>query len=251
MTPLPEIAGLKIGSRPASRTKSDRIEDLRAIPWVFSWAQARVMLPGWYGVGQALKGFGDMALLREMLEAWPFLQATLANLEMVLAKSDMGIARHYAGLVEDQDMANDMFGRIRDGWHMAHDCLLSVTRQTRLLEKNPMLDDLDPAAPALYRAAQPPSDRAAAPPPRRRGRSAHPRGHRAFDQRDRDGAAQQRLRISAASSHSWRPRRRSRSASAGRAWAAARRGSARHPPAPAAGSGARRRCAIRRARRRG
>lgn len=71
MTPIAEIATLKIGSRPASRTKSDAIEDLRAIPWVFSWAQARVMLPGWYGVGHALHAFADKALLREMAEAWP------------------------------------------------------------------------------------------------------------------------------------------------------------------------------------
>ena len=141
MTPIAEIATLKIGSRPASRTKSDRIEDLRAIPWVFSWAQARVMLPGWYGVGQALKGFGDQALLREMVDAWPFLQATLANLEMVLAKSDMAIASHYVPLVEDQDMAQATFGRIRDGWQVTRDCLLAITRQTRLLEKNPALDN--------------------------------------------------------------------------------------------------------------
>ncbi|MET0269909.1 MAG: phosphoenolpyruvate carboxylase, partial [Sphingomonas sp.] len=131
---------LKIGSRPASRTKSDRIEDLRAIPWVFSWAQARVMLPGWYGVGHALKGFKDQALLREMFDAWPFLQATLANLEMVLAKSDMDIAAHYVPLVTDQAMAKATFARIRDGWQVTHDCLLSITRQTRLLDRNPALD---------------------------------------------------------------------------------------------------------------
>jgi phosphoenolpyruvate carboxylase len=140
MTPIAEIAGLKIGSRPASRTKSDRIEDLRAIPWVFSWAQARVMLPGWYGVGHALKDFKDKALLREMAEAWPFFQATLANMEMVLAKSDMAIAARYAALVEDQSLAKDLFGRIRDDWQATHDAFLSVTRQTRLLEKNPALD---------------------------------------------------------------------------------------------------------------
>ncbi|WP_157220371.1 phosphoenolpyruvate carboxylase [Flavisphingomonas formosensis] len=139
-TPIAEIADLKIGSRPASRTKSDRIEDLRAIPWVFSWAQARVMLPGWYGVGHALAGFKDQALLREMLEAWPFLQATLANLEMVLAKSDMAIAERYCALVEDQALAATIFGRIRDGWTMTRDALLMVTRQTRLLEKNKPLD---------------------------------------------------------------------------------------------------------------
>ena len=140
ITPLPEIAGLKIGSRPASRTKSDRIEDLRAIPWVFSWAQARIMLPGWYGVGQGLAGVKDMGLLREMLEGWPFLAATLANMEMVLAKSDMAIAAHYLPLVEDKAMAQATFARIRDGWQKSHDCLLSVTRQTRLLEKHPGLD---------------------------------------------------------------------------------------------------------------
>jgi phosphoenolpyruvate carboxylase len=141
MTPLAEIAGLKIGSRPASRTKSDRIEDLRAIPWVFSWAQARVMLPGWYGVGQALQAFADQALLREMVAAWPFFQATLDNLEMVLAKSDMAIAERYTTLVEDRTLAADIFGRIRGGWNATHDCLLGITRQTRLLEKSPALDE--------------------------------------------------------------------------------------------------------------
>ena len=140
ITPLPEISGLKIGSRPASRTKSDRIEDLRAIPWVFSWAQARIMLPGWYGVGRALSDFPDMGLLREMLEGWPFLAATLANMEMVLAKSDMKIAAHYLPLVEDKAAGEAIFGRIRDGWSRCHDALLAVTRQTRLLEKHPALD---------------------------------------------------------------------------------------------------------------
>ncbi|MGN6123249.1 MAG: phosphoenolpyruvate carboxylase [Sphingomonas oligoaromativorans] len=140
ITPLPEISGLKIGSRPASRTKSDRIEDLRAIPWVFSWAQARIMLPGWYGVGRALSDFPDMGLLRDMLDGWPFLAATLANMEMVLAKSDMKIAAHYLPLVEDKAAGEAIFGRIREGWERSHDALLAVTRQTRLLEKLPALD---------------------------------------------------------------------------------------------------------------
>jgi len=140
MTPLLEIAELKIGSRPASRTKSDRIEDLRAIPWVFSWAQARVMLPGWYGVGQALHTFKDQGLLREMVETWPFFRTTLDNLEMVLAKSDMNIAARYATLVEDRALADTIFTRIRDGWQRSHDTLLSITQQGRLLEKNPALD---------------------------------------------------------------------------------------------------------------
>jgi phosphoenolpyruvate carboxylase len=139
MTPLSEISELKIGSRPASRTDSQRIEDLRAIPWVFSWAQARVMLPGWYGVGHALHA-ADGGLLREMLDAWPFFRATLDNLEMVLSKSDMGIAARYLTLVKDQALGNALFGRIRDMWMMTQDCLLRLTGQTRLLEKHPALD---------------------------------------------------------------------------------------------------------------
>jgi phosphoenolpyruvate carboxylase len=123
MTPLAEIAELKIGSRPASRTKSDRIEDLRAIPWVFSWAQARVMLPGWYGVGQALAAFPDQGLLRQMAAAWPFFRTTLDNLEMVLAKSDIAMAEQYAKLVEDRTLAKSIFARIRAGWQATHDSL--------------------------------------------------------------------------------------------------------------------------------
>jgi phosphoenolpyruvate carboxylase len=140
MTPLQEIATLKIGSRPASRTKSDRIEDLRAIPWVFSWTQARVMLPGWYGAGQALAAFKDRGLLREMAAAWPFFQATLGNMEMVLAKSDMPIARRYLTLVTDKSLADAYFPQIEAGWHATVDCLLDITGQSRLLEKSPALD---------------------------------------------------------------------------------------------------------------
>jgi phosphoenolpyruvate carboxylase len=140
MTPLAEIAELKIGSRPPSRTQSDRIEDLRAIPWVFSWAQARVMLPGWYGVGEALQSFPDRELLREMAGSWPFLQTTLDNLEMVLAKSDMAIAERYASLVQDRALADAIFNRIRSGWVATHDALLRITGQSRLLEKHPALD---------------------------------------------------------------------------------------------------------------
>jgi len=141
MTPLAEIAELKIGSRPPSRTQSDRIEDLRAIPWVFSWAQARVMLPGWFGVGEALQSFPDRELLREMAASWPFLQTTLDNLEMVLAKSDMAIAERYATLVQDRALADAVFNRIRSGWLATHDALLSITGQSRLLEKHPALDE--------------------------------------------------------------------------------------------------------------
>ena len=140
MTPLLEISELKIGSRPASRTNSTRIEDLRAIPWVFSWAQARVMLPGWYGVGQALTSLGDITLLREMLEARPFFRSTMDNLEMVLSKSDMSIAARYATLVQDRALAERTFNRIREAWLVTQEQLLLITGQTRLLEKHPGLE---------------------------------------------------------------------------------------------------------------
>ncbi len=140
LTPIQEISGLKIGSRPASRTKSTAIEDLRAIPWVFSWAQARVMLPGWYGVGHALDAFEDKGLLADMAQNWAFMKSALGNLEMVLAKSDLGIAAEYLPLVEDQEKGQAIFTRIREGWQMAHDGLLGATGQARLLEKNPALD---------------------------------------------------------------------------------------------------------------
>ena len=140
MTPIAEIAELNIGSRPASRTASERIEDLRAIPWVFSWAQARVMLPGWYGVGEALQGLEEPQLLREMVEGWPFFRTTLENLEMVLAKSDMAIAEHYAGLVADRALAQQLFGRIRSAWQLTQEQLLIATGQSRLLQRNAALD---------------------------------------------------------------------------------------------------------------
>jgi phosphoenolpyruvate carboxylase len=140
MTPLSEIATLNIGSRPASRTRSDRIEDLRAIPWVFSWAQSRVMLPGWYGTGQALGAFADQGLLREMASSWPFFRAQLDNMEMVLAKSDLEIARRYLSLVEDAALARHYFDLIESGWKATHDAVLGITGQSRLLEKSPQVD---------------------------------------------------------------------------------------------------------------
>ena len=136
-TPIAEIAELKIGSRPASRTKSDRIEDLRAIPWVFSWAQARIMLPGWFGAGSAFAGFEDRALLKNMVRSWPFLGATLSNLEQVLAKSDLDIAARYAELVPDTALRTRIFGAIRSEWELTRDQLLELTGQTTLLEKSP------------------------------------------------------------------------------------------------------------------
>ncbi len=141
MTPISEIATLKIGSRPASRKKGGRIQDLRAIPWVFSWAQARVMLPGWYGTGQALSEFGDKELLKAMASEWSYFRSLLANMEMVLAKSDMGIAAHYAALVKDTKQSETLFGQVRDGWSQAHDSLLTATGQDHLLAANSTLNN--------------------------------------------------------------------------------------------------------------
>ncbi|WBX85412.1 phosphoenolpyruvate carboxylase [Sphingosinicella microcystinivorans] len=138
-TPVGEIAELKIGSRPSSRTKSDRIEDLRAIPWVFSWSQARVMLPGWYGVGSALAGFEDKGLLRAMNAEWPFFAATLSNMAMVLAKSDIAIAALYSDLVEDEALRANVFGAISAGWHRTRDSLLEITGAADVLGDDPVL----------------------------------------------------------------------------------------------------------------
>jgi phosphoenolpyruvate carboxylase len=144
-TVIGEIAALNIGSRPASRRKSTRIEDLRAIPWVFSWAQCRLMLPGWYGFGSAVKAFlaerpqDGMALLQAMYREWPFFQALLSNMDMVLAKSDIGIASRYAELVQDAALREAVFARLRAEWQASIEALLAIMGQQALLERNPLL----------------------------------------------------------------------------------------------------------------
>jgi phosphoenolpyruvate carboxylase len=143
-TPISEIATLNIGSRPASRTKSDRIEDLRAIPWVFSWAQCRLMLPGWYGFGSAVSAWLEenpdgMTLLRRMHRAWPFFRTLLSNMEMVLSKTDLVIAARYAELVADADLRDEVFGRICAEWRITRAHLAAITEQSELLAENPTL----------------------------------------------------------------------------------------------------------------
>ena len=137
-TPLLEIADLKIGSRPASRTRSGRIEDLRAIPWVFSWSQARVMLPGWFGFGSAAAAVG-VEKLKPLYRKSAFLRTTIANMEMVLAKSSLPIARRYAALVEDRALAESVMARIEKEWHLTVDAVLEVSGQKSLLEADPRL----------------------------------------------------------------------------------------------------------------
>ncbi len=139
-TPLLEIADLKIGSRPASRTQSPKIEDLRAIPWVFSWSQARVMLPGWFGFGTAAAAVG-VDQLKPLYKKSAFFRTMLANMEMVLAKSSLSIARRYSELVEDRGFAQSVMARIEAEWQLAHDALLQITEQPELLARNPRLAD--------------------------------------------------------------------------------------------------------------
>jgi phosphoenolpyruvate carboxylase len=143
-TPVSEIADLKIGSRPASRTASSHIADLRAIPWVFSWSQARVMLPGWYGFGSAVNSdalakHGGLEGLKRLHAASPFFRATVANMEMVLAKSNLSIAHRYAGLVQDRDLAQSVFARLQDEWTACRDAVLAITGQSHLLENDQRL----------------------------------------------------------------------------------------------------------------
>jgi phosphoenolpyruvate carboxylase len=138
-TPVREIAELKIGSRPASRTASSGIADLRAIPWVFSWSQSRVMLPGWYGFGSATAGSMRREALATLHAASPFFRSVVSNMEMVLAKSSLTIAARYAELVTDRELAQTIFQRIEAEWVASRDAVLAITGQGALLENNPRL----------------------------------------------------------------------------------------------------------------
>ena len=137
-TPLLEIAELKIGSRPASRTTSTRIEDLRAIPWVFSWSQARVMLPGWYGFGTAAKAVG-VDKLAPLYKNSAFFRTMLSNMEMVLAKSNLAIARRYSALADDQGLGELVMRRVEEEWALTRDAVLAISGQKALLDFNPRL----------------------------------------------------------------------------------------------------------------
>ncbi len=141
-TPIEEISSLKLGSRPARRTASMKIEDLRAIPWVFSWTQSRILLPGWYGLGTALEwGRAEFGLdfLREMEIDWPFFSAMLANAELALAKADLPIAERYVQLVEPVELRERIWSRIKSEYELTRSSLLLVTNQERLLDREPVL----------------------------------------------------------------------------------------------------------------
>ena len=148
-TPIREIAELNIGSRPASRKASQKIEDLRAIPWGFSWGQCRLTLTGWYGFGSAIEAFLDqkgpqsrkerLALLQKMVRQWPFFKTLLSNMDMVLAKSDMALASRYAELVSDARLRKRIFGLLEAEWQRTTDALTLITGEKQRLAGNDAL----------------------------------------------------------------------------------------------------------------
>ncbi|MDP1565584.1 MAG: phosphoenolpyruvate carboxylase, partial [Polaromonas sp.] len=149
-TPIREIAELNIGSRPASRKASQKIEDLRAIPWGFSWGQCRLTLPGWYGFGSAIAQFLDqggtpasrkeaLALLQKMYRQWPFFRTLLSNMDMVLAKSDLALASRYAELVGDVRLRRKIFSAIEAEWQRTAEALTLITGDKQRLAGNASL----------------------------------------------------------------------------------------------------------------
>ena len=144
-TPIREIAELNIGSRPSSRKATDRIEDLRAIPWVFSWGLNRALLPGWFGFGSAAKqfiareGHAGLKQLQAMNQQWAFFRGLLSNMDMVLSKTDLGIASRYAELVPDEALRERVFGAIEAEWQTTLDMLFKITGAKHLLQSNPTL----------------------------------------------------------------------------------------------------------------
>ena len=142
-SPIEEIAQLNTGSRPVSRGGTLAIEDLRAIPWVFAWMQNRHLLPAWYGVGSAFERYaqppGGLECLRDMYRNWLFFRSLVDNLQMVLAKADMRIARHYASLVTDGEERHRLFAAINAEFERTHRAVLDITEQQSVLERQPQL----------------------------------------------------------------------------------------------------------------
>jgi phosphoenolpyruvate carboxylase len=143
-TPIEEISGLKLGSRPTFRKATKSVEDLRAIPWVFSWMQSRFVFPGWYGLGSALeqfanKGPNEAELLRTMYRDWMFFKATIDNAQLTLLKADMQIAFRYALLVPDEGIRVRIFDNIAEEFSRTEHAILAITGQKTLLEREPVL----------------------------------------------------------------------------------------------------------------
>ena len=143
-TPIDEISNLKFGSRPTFRRATKSVEDLRAIPWVFSWMQSRFNFSGWFGLGTALdsvlrQGAAGKRRLREMHAQWPFFQTLIDNAQLTMRKADMGIAALYADLVTDEKIRRRIFGLLEAEFHRAEAAILNVTGQKQLLARDPVL----------------------------------------------------------------------------------------------------------------
>jgi len=143
-TPIDEISNLKFGSRPTFRRATKSVEDLRAIPWVFSWMQSRFNFPGWFGLGTALEavlaaGPSGRRLLREMHAEWPFFQTLIDNAQLTMRKADLGIAALYAGLVEDAGIRRRIFGVLEAEFARTEAAILAITGQKQLLARDPVL----------------------------------------------------------------------------------------------------------------
>jgi phosphoenolpyruvate carboxylase len=144
-TPVAELENARIGSRPAKRTGKKSMADLRAIPWVFGWMQSRQLVPAWFGVGFALDSFvreneDGLKLLQTMMKGFPLFVDIIRNVEMALAKSDFGIAKLYASLVEDEALRERVYATLKAEFDLTQKMLLAVTGQQRLLETNPVLE---------------------------------------------------------------------------------------------------------------
>ncbi|KRE67449.1 phosphoenolpyruvate carboxylase [Paenibacillus sp. Soil750] len=145
-TPLPEIGELNIGSRPSKRKNSDKFEDLRAIPWVFSWTQTRYLLPAWYAAGTGLQSFAqgnesNLAVLKEMYEDWSFFRTMIDNLQMALAKADLLIAKEYGSLVKESAIAERIFNLIKDEYELTSSIILQITGQQEILDNVPVIQE--------------------------------------------------------------------------------------------------------------
>ncbi|MDC3416024.1 phosphoenolpyruvate carboxylase [Aquibacillus salsiterrae] len=140
-TPLHELGDLNIGSRPMKRKGSNRFEDLRAIPWVFSWTQSRQLLPAWYaagtGLNEIIKNNSNLELLQQMYEEWPFFQATINNLQMALTKADLTTAKEYAKMVTDEAIQKRIFGQITEEYNLTKAVVLQITNQAELMDHKP------------------------------------------------------------------------------------------------------------------
>ena len=158
-TPILELGWLNLGSRPARRARGRSIEELRAIPWVFSWMQSRYVLPSWYGVGTALEAYvaqqpASLAELRRMYREWPFLRAFLDNMQMTLSKADMHIARHYALLVEDEQLRQNLSATILEEYERTKRMLLEIVGGYALLDTSPVLQRHHPDSCVLATVSQ-------------------------------------------------------------------------------------------------